>query len=248
MMRSAGFITVFVLCLFSLRAYAEPLTIDLADNHVKITTGFTGASLVLFGSITQKGDVIVVLEGPERKSKVRRKEQIMGAWINRNWLSFKNIPSYYDYAISADDESDVLPADKLKEKRVGVTALRFDPEKSRYKAEVVSTFQDALIRNKQRQALFPLEPQKVGFISDNLFRADFHLPANVPSGEYKVRALLVRNNKVVYEQSRVLRVGYEGFNARIYKFASDHSFLYGVLCVFIALIAGWASNAIVRRN
>lgn len=248
MMRSAGFIAVFALCLFSFRAYAEPLTIDLADNHVKITIGFTGASLVVFGDKREKGDVVVVLEGPERKSRVRRKEQIMGAWINKGWLSFKNIPSYYDYAISMDDENTALPVEGMKEKRIGMTALRFDPEKSRYKEEEISVFQDALIRNKQSQELFPLKPQKVEFVSSHLFRADFHLPANVPSGEYKVRALLVNNNRVVYEQSRVLRVGYEGFNARIYKFSSDHSFLYGLLCVFIALIAGWASNAIVRRN
>ena len=96
--------------------------------------------------------------------------------------------------------------------------------------------------------MFPLQAEKIDFLSEHLFRIDFNLPANVPSGEYTVRAFLIRNNQVVYEHALPLRVGLEGFSSQIYKIAHKHSFLYGLGCVFIALFAGWLSNAIVRRN
>lgn len=248
MMRSVIISAVVLFLAVCGTAQAEPLTIDLADNHVKITTGFTGADLVLFGDKIGRGDVFVVLEGPMRKSRVWRKEQVLGAWINKGGMNFESIPSYYDYAVSVEDESDLLPAELLKEERIGMVGLRFDPEGSKHKAEAVKDFQDALLRNKQAQRLFPLKAASVKFISDHLFRVDFHLPSNVPSGEYNVRAMLVRGGRVVAEQSRPLRVGYEGFNAKIYKFSQNSSFLYGLVCVFIALVAGWLSNTIVRRN
>lgn len=252
MMRKVFFAAV-VLCLVcgvqAMAAESEaPLTVELAEDHVRITTGFTGDSLTLFGYKGGRGDVAVILEGPKRDSKVRRKEQIFGAWINRSWLNFEQIPSYYDYALSVDDENGLLSDEDLKGRDVGVGSLRFAPHKDRYDADTVKDFQNALLRNKQDQQLFPLKPQRIEFLSPHLFRVDFQLPANVPSGEYTVRALLIRNHKVVYEDALPLRVGLEGFSSDIYKFARDHSFLYGVLCVFLALMAGWLSNAIVRRN
>jgi len=229
-------------------ARAEPLNVDVADDYVEITSGFTGTDLVVFGNKGQSGDVVVVLEGPERDSVVRRKERTFGAWINRASLRFENTPLYYDYALSADSETDFLSETIRKDRRLGLSSLMFTPEKKRYDAKTTKLFQEALIRNQQKNSLYPLKPQKVSFLGDDLFRADFHLPANVPSGEYKVRALLVHDGQIVYEQVEGFQVGLTGFSAGIYKFAMDYSFLYGLLCVGIACIAGWLSNTFVQRN
>lgn len=241
--------TFLLFAAFSQRAYcADPMAFDLASDHVDITTGFTGTSLTVFGDRLENGDVIIILEGPERDTVVRRKDKTFGAWVNRGALSFRGIPSYYDYAISTEREEDILSPELIREKRVGLLALKAEPRKRRYKDEVVKKFQDALLRNKQAQNLYPLKPQTIQFINERLFRVDFDIPANVPSGQYKVRGLLVSNGKIVFEQSRTLKVGLEGFSSDVYKFADHHSFLYGLLCVMIAGFAGWLSNAIVRRN
>jgi len=227
---------------------AEPLKIDLADDQVHITSGFTGAKVVLFGSKTRKGDVVVVLEGPERDSVVRRKERVLGAWINRSALKFEDLPSYYDYALSAEDESELLQPSFLKEHRIGLEALKAEPAKSRYSEKTIDEFQGALLRNKQARSLYPLEAGNVHFIDDMLFRVDLFMPSNVPSGEYTIRALLVDKGKVIYEQSKSLKVGLVGASSGIYRFAYDYSFLYGFACVLFALATGWLSNVIVRRN
>lgn len=240
-------IIVFAMLAFE-NAAAEPLSIDLADDQVNIDSVFTGSHLVLFGTRNQRGEVIVVLEGPRIDLKVREKKRVFGAWVNRASKVFKDTPSYYDYALSVESEAELLNEDLLREKRIGLTGLKAVFRNGEKDKKSGKAFRDALIRNKQVQDFYPAKPHSVQFMSENLFRVDFYLPANVPSGEYTVRGLLVNDGQVVYEQSKNLRVGLTGFNANVYQFSHDYSFLYGILCVFLACMAGWLSNAIARRN
>ncbi|MCC6597983.1 MAG: TIGR02186 family protein [Alphaproteobacteria bacterium] len=247
----AGFILFVVLAVCqSDRAQAEAraLNIDLAQSHINITTGFTGALLSVFGTRKGRGDVVIILEGPLKDSIVRRKENVAGAWINRSWLKFKDVPVYYDYAHSRENEEDLLPESERLLNHIGFESFKSKLESNRYDSETVENFQNALIRNKQKRHLFPLESQDVRFIDDHFFRVDFRLPSNVPRGEYVVRALLVENGKVTHATKQKMTVAQVGFSSSVYSVAHNESLLYGVLCVFVACVAGWLSNVFVRRN
>ena len=63
-------------------ARAEGVVADLSSHLIAITTGFTGASVVLFGATDGRGDVIVVVRGPEREMTVWRKSRVAGIWVN----------------------------------------------------------------------------------------------------------------------------------------------------------------------
>lgn len=232
----------------AVRAEVRPLNLDLAQDHVNITTGFTGSVLSVFGTRQGRGDIVIILEGQIRDSIVRRKENVAGAWINRSWLRFRDIPVYYDYASSRSDEKGLLPEKELARNRIGLDSFRANLVSNRYDAETTKDFQNALLRNKQERGLFPREPQKIVFIDDNFFRVDFHLPSNVPRGKYSVRALLIRDKRVVHEIKRDMTVAQIGFSSTVNSVAHSHSLFYGLLCVFIACMAGWLSNAVVRRD
>ncbi|TIP64839.1 MAG: TIGR02186 family protein, partial [Mesorhizobium sp.] len=75
-----------------------------STDHVSITAGFSGADLTIFGSlenadprVARQGryDIVVVLEGPARKVVVRRKDRVLGIWINLESETFKNVPVSY---------------------------------------------------------------------------------------------------------------------------------------------------------
>lgn len=59
---------LFLLLVFAIAiapaAKAEPLIADLSESVVKITTGFTGTKVLLFGAIQEQGKIVVVVEGP----------------------------------------------------------------------------------------------------------------------------------------------------------------------------------------
>ncbi|HXM84370.1 MAG TPA: TIGR02186 family protein, partial [Stellaceae bacterium] len=73
----------------------QPLLADLSSHLIAITTGFTGASVVLFGATDGPGDVVIVVRGPERDMVVRHKSHFAGIWINTRQVTFSGVPSYY---------------------------------------------------------------------------------------------------------------------------------------------------------
>ncbi|MEM7650829.1 MAG: TIGR02186 family protein [Pseudomonadota bacterium] len=242
------FLGLFLSLAFSGNAYAEPLTLDLASDQVDITTGFTGSELVVFGTKNGRGEVVVVLEGPRGDVRVRKKERVLGAWVNKASLEFEDMFGYYDFATTGEDDSALLSEDIRKERNIGFVALKKPARKKRYDDDKIEHFQDALIEKKRAQGFYPDAAESVTMLGDGLFRVDFKLPANITPGEYTVRGLLVNNGQVVYEQSNSLSIGLTGFGAKIYKFALNYSFFYGILCVFLACLAGWASNMLRGRN
>lgn len=242
------FIVVMLMALPANAATSQLLNIDLAQNKVHITTGFTGSNMTLFGVKQGRGDVVVVLEGPIKQSTVRRKDRIMGAWVNQSWVNFKTVPTYYDFAATEKNLKQVMSLTNLQANHIGVESLLFKPEKAKYDEATMKAFEDALIRIKQRRLLYPTESKKVNFLDDRFFRVDFHLPANVPRGEYTVRGMLVRDGQIVSEMTRKMYVSQVGLSSSVNKVAHNHGFAYGLLCVLVAVLAGIMSDFLIRRN
>lgn len=241
----------FVVCssvMMSCQARAqENLTVDLASDHVDITTGFNGSHLILFGVKDMKGDVAIVLRGPERDMKVRKKSRVMGLWLNTEHMQFEDIPAFYDFALGKKAAAGKDERSFLKENGVGLDALVFEPEGAVPDREHIRHFQEALIRNKQVQGLFPVHAKPITFLNDNFFKTTMYLPSNVPAGDYTIQTILYRNNKVLDIAKTNLRVAPVGLNAKVYDFAVHHALVYGLICICIALLSGWLINVIRNK-
>lgn len=240
-MRRLLFMAALILC--GQAHAADMVTVDLAENHVDITTGFNGAQVELFGVKRGAGPVAVVLRGPSHDMTVRRKDKTGGAWLNRTWVNFDDVPVYYDYALSMPEEELASP-EVLQKAGIGLGSLEFKTGETELKAE----FREALIRNQQAAGVFRKEPRSITDLGNNFFRVNFYLPSNVHVGTYRVHTYYFRNGKVQDMKTSTLRVAHVGMSARILQFAQDHAVSYGVLCVFLAVFAGWLSNRIRRSR
>ncbi len=239
---------IAVLLVLPVQAWAQGdyLTVDLTEDSVNITAGFDGARLSLFGVKEQEGDVAIVISGPARPMVVRRKSQVMGMWMNTDAVSFRNVPVYYDLALSSPENAIAMNAVR-EELDVGLDALAFQPA-ARYEADTVRKFREALIRNKQLQGHFPLEPRDVVFLNENFFRANFYMPPDVPTGEYAITTYLFNNGAVTSSRVTTLRVAQVGFNAGLYRFAHLNALAYGLVAVLLAIVAGGAGYVLWRKD
>jgi uncharacterized protein (TIGR02186 family) len=226
------------------RAQGKALAVDLAERQVEITTGFNGSRLVLFGTKKAPGEIAVVVRGPRQKVTVRRKARALGMWMNRTSLKFWRVPSFYDVAVSRGLEGE---AALLHRAGIGLGGLDFKPDRDEEAARV-ARFKEAMIRLRQAQGLFPLAPRPVTFMSGDFFRADFAIPANVPTGDYQVTAYLFRDGREAARQEETLHIGQAGFPARLSKFARRKAFLYGLACILFAALAGAAGHALMQRD
>ena len=224
---------------------AEPLVADLSDHLIAITTGFTGAKLLLFGATDGPGDVVAVVRGPTGRAVVRRKDRIFGIWINSGSLDFDEVPNFYAVASSRPLDQ-LLTAETAQRYGIGLDNLSIRPT-SDIVSPATGDMLQALTRIKIREGLFRPEAGKVTFLGARLFRADFRFPANVPTGSYLVEILLIRDGQIASAQTTPLVVSKIGVGADIFEFAHRHAAAYGIIAIVIALMAGWAAHLVFRR-
>ncbi|HEY4253449.1 MAG TPA: TIGR02186 family protein, partial [Roseomonas sp.] len=80
------------------------LAVGISTRLVEVTTGFTGASILVFGAAErplggETGDaVLVTVRGPRQPLEVRRKVEVLGIWINGPAARFRDIPGFYAIA------------------------------------------------------------------------------------------------------------------------------------------------------
>jgi uncharacterized protein (TIGR02186 family) len=237
-------ILLAIIILWNQPARAEALVADLTSHLIAISTGFTGASVVLFGATDGPGDIAVVVRGPERDVTVRRKSRIAGIWVNTQQLTFSNVPSFYSVAANRPLDEIVAPATaafyRLGAANIELTAA------SPYPPEVVAKFRAALLRAQRYSRLFPNSVGKVNFIGDRLFRTTIEFPSNVPTGTYFVEVLLIRDKDVISGQTTPLVVSKVGIDADVFGFADRQPGLYGAIAVATAIVAGWLANLSFR--
>lgn len=231
---------------------AVPLTLSLASEHVDISTEFAGAPVVVFGTVQKQSasqHLAMTLKGPEVRMIVRKKERsILGVWSNGRNIEFRRVPSYYDYALETGIGSADVAGKTAESLELNPDHLGFYSEQDDMDDKSLDVFRDALIRQLQTKGFYAIKPVAITYVTPTLFRVDFSLPAGVPTGLYTVDAAVYDAEGVVSRQSQILRVGQVGFNARVYIFAHEHGFFYGVFTVMLALIFGWSAFTFLRRD
>lgn len=222
------------------------LVADLSDHLIAITTGFTGTDVLLFGATEGVGDVVVVVRGPDTTETVRRKERIAGVWVNTDSVTFANVPAFYSVASSAEVVDFTTPGLRSRLK-IGADNLRLSVVEENVGTDRLAVFESALIRNKTRQGLFPERTGSVAFLGDRLFRTKVSFPANVPIGTYLVEVFVIDDEQVIGAQTTPLVISKIGVGAEIFDFAHNHSALYGIIAIIVAVAAGWLAGAVFRK-
>lgn len=232
-------------CAFGGAVSAQQLVADLSSHLVAITTGFTGANILLFGAVEGPGDVVVTVRGPAQDEVVRRKLRVAGIWINGPEVRFRGVPVFYA-ALSSRPLQDVVTPELAELHQIGADHLAIRAESSRTPAEI-AVFRNALIRTKERQGLYLSGTDRIAFLGARLFRVNLVFPGNVPTGSYTVEALLIRDGAVVSAQTTPLYISQAGVSADVYEFAQRHSSLYGIAAILVAVATGWLAGAVFRR-
>jgi uncharacterized protein (TIGR02186 family) len=237
-------------------AVKEGLEIGTSTNEIAITSDFRGADLTVFGALTNADelflaigqyDVIVTLEGPRDYATVRRKERVLGIWMNTDSMTFEQVPESYSLASTREiDAIDEAPS--LNSIGVGINHLALTPTGYLGNAVNLSEFREAYRRLKLSSGLYQRDTSGVRFVSSSLFRASLRLPANIPDGVHTVRAYLFKGGELIFDRELPLRVVKTGIEQAITDAARNRPIAYGFLCVLIAVITGWGASLVFRKE
>ena len=232
----------------------EEVQSELSTREIAIQSNFTGIEILIYGSVdfsqigtpdTGKYDVIVVIRSPAEPIVMRRKERVAGIWVNGPGKVYPSVPGFYA-VLSTRPFRAIASDETLKELGIGFTNLDFGRPATGSPDE--ETFRSSVIRLKVKQQLFQEHDGAVAFIGRSLFRTTVALPVKVPIGRYTSDIYLFRDGQLVSVNQSTLEVTKVGFEGLVYRFAFAYPFLYGVLAVVIAVLAGLTGWYVFRRE
>ncbi|MDH3658857.1 MAG: TIGR02186 family protein [Alphaproteobacteria bacterium] len=227
---------------------ANGLAADVSDRLIAITAAFVGGKVVVFGSVDQaKDDIVITMQGPRQTQTVQRKARIAGIWINRDRVHFEDVPSFF--AIASTRPLNELASESVRHQfGLGVDHIALNlSDRFDYSLDEKEAFAAALIRNKQKAGLYTKTSGKVTFPGPKLFRTTFSFPANVTPGHYQIEVLRLKGGQVIDAQQSGVLISKIGMEAEVFDFANQRSALYGMIAIVIAVAAGWLAGVVFRR-
>ncbi len=224
----------------------EPLVADLSQHLVAITTGFSGADVLLFGAVEGAGDVVVVVRGPNHSQVVRRKDRQAGIWVKVGRAVIDGAPSFYRVAASRP-LADIASAEVLDRHQIGLDHLDLVVHDADSRTTPAG-YRQALLRLETRDHLWGDGVQDINFLGHRLFRTEVHFPANVPTGTYLVEVYLLDHGHVVSAQTTPLVISKIGLGAEIFDFAHQSAALYGMIAILLAGVTGWLAAMAFKKG
>jgi uncharacterized protein (TIGR02186 family) len=242
------FAPLLLLLFAALPVRAEDLVSGISQDVIQITSNYTGTSIVVFGAIERPlgpegRDIVIVVRGPDTTMTVRKRERIAGIWVNSDAAQLVGMPSYY-YMASTRPLSTIASAADLTRYGIGMEHLVPRQVVSHHDAR---PFQAAALRHLGRENLYTQAPGSIDFLSETLFRTRVPVPAGVARGQYNVEVYLFRGGQVVSAQSTPLFIDQTGLERRLFNFARDAPFFYGLAAVAMSILLGWISSVLFRR-
>ncbi len=240
-------------------AAAERLVLSISRHQVMVTSSFTGTDIVLFGTIepdtptarrrANTYDLVATVTGPRETLVTRRKERMLGIWVNRASRTFVNVPTYL--AVLANRPFDQISnAENLRRLQVGFDYTVLPQQIGSDIADVVrdDPFRANFIRLKMDHQLYLQRTNGATFLTPSVFRAEIPLPAEAPFGNYDVDVKVFAEGALLVRSASAFEIVKVGFEQFIAMSARDYGLLYGLTTAMLALFTGWFASIVFRRD
>lgn len=235
---------------------ASDLPAAVAEERITVSSDYRGSFVTVFGVNPDRrgrGDIVVVVRGPNESAIVMRKQRVLGLWVNTNPVRFSEAPAFFAVLSNRPLRQIANPQ--------SIWRYQLDPAASAQLASTVpagadpAAYRGALVRLRRAQGLYQEYSGRASqgrrggltMYQGGLFRAVVRLPANAPIAEYHADTYLFREGRLISSQRIPVNIARVGFERSIHDLATNASVLYGLVTVLIALAAGWAAAVLFRR-
>lgn len=239
-------------------ASAERLITSISRHQVLVTSSFTGTSIVQFGTVEPDTptsrmrsayDIVVTVTGPRETLVTRRKERLLGIWVNASSRTFVNVPNYL-YVLANRPFDQIANTETLRRLQIGLDYFVLPQQIGPDTADVVrdDPFRVNFIRLKTEHQLYGQRTNGVTFLTPTLFRAEIRVPAEAPFGNYDADVKLFAEGNLLARTNSAFEVVKVGFEQFVANAARDYGLLYGIVTVMMALMTGWFASVVFRRD
>lgn len=169
--------------------------------------------------------VILLVTGPKASAVIWKKEKKFGLWLNRKSYT---IP-YYNTIVHAYSSA---PLDEITSP-YNLSLLNLDNLNQDRQDELYNAFLE-----EQYEKNFFHEEVSTFIFEGDLLGKQITLPANIPTGQYRVYLYLFQDKNLVSAAQSEFYIKNNGLLYRINRLASSYPLLYSILAIVIALGLG----------
>jgi uncharacterized protein (TIGR02186 family) len=237
---------------------AERLVSSLSDHVIRITPSFVGTQLVLFGIVERDAespprhggyDIVATIKGPPETLVVRRKQRVVGIWVNTDSRTFVQVPSYLA-ALSSRPIEAIVPLDLARRLQLGLRRTLLPQQIGPDTADVVrdDPFRSAFLRLQDARGLYVEKTSAINFQTSILYSASIPIPAGAPTGTYNVELKLFADGALIASSNEAFDIVKYGFEHFVADSAVNHGLLYGLATAAMAMLTGWLAAVMFRRD
>ena len=240
-------INLSILILFYFNsAFGNQAYFDLSEKEIQIETDFNGKEIIIFGILQKNQDTIVSIKGPNRDTKVLKKEKILGFWFNTKKVVYKQLPSLFFLSSSSPIKKILNNESIIKEKLYfneilinTITQRNFIEQKN------LNYWNENLIDIKISNSLY--KEYEFNNVDNKLFQTRVFFPSNSIPGDYVISIYQIKNKIIIDKKDKVINIKKSGLGAIVYKFAHKQPAAYGLLSIFFAILSGLIAATLFRR-
>ena len=228
--------------------YGEEAYFDLSDQEIEIQTNFNGKEVIIFGLTEPQFDTLITIKGPNKDTKVNKKERLFGFWFNTKKIIYKDLPSIFFIASSSpikeilNDSTIIKKALYFDEMTINLITQRNFNFSVLNKSEM---WDKNMIEIKKKLNLY--KEYRLKIIDDKLFQTSVFFPAITIPGSYEVNIYQIQNKVIISEKNKKIIIKKAVIGSTIYQFAHDQPATYGILCIIFAIFAGLTAATVFRR-
>ena len=228
--------------------FGEEAYFDLSDNEIQIQTDFNGKEVIIFGLTDPELDTILTIKGPNKDTKISKKERLFGFWFNTKKIIYRDLPSIFFIASSSpikkilNDDTIIKKSLYFEKMFVNLLTQRNFNFTDQNKFEM---WNENMIKIKKELNLY--KEYKLKIIDDKLFQTRVFFPTNTVPGFYDVNIYQIKNKVIIGEKNKKIIVKKAGIGNKIFQFAHNKPATYGILCIVFAVLAGLMGATIFRR-
>jgi hypothetical protein len=236
---SIGWLLLLAVLLFPCQAMA----IHVTPEGVLIGATYNGKDLYVTGEIPADEEAVVQVVGSSSEAEFKQLGKVAGIfWMTVAHLSISEAPTAYLIYLP----NQVSRWRQQQDARWGgldmdfgalLPKVKIEPEPED-KAAVFGEF----LKLKTHDGLYQLVDNGVSYDAPKdgkkQFRARIYIPAKIPVASYQVVVTRLKDGVKTGVETGEFHMKEEGFPALISNMAFNHSLLYGILAVAIAIFAG----------
>ena len=228
------------------------LNITVHPEHILIGAGYNGEHVTVSGKIPSDASAFIRVTGKPENNKLKQKGKAMGGlWMNLGSVEISKAPDVFLLYLPEDASHDALQSGQPAWRSLGI-----GPEHLRTVVGIVAedaskdAVFDEFIKLKEKSGLYGIVDNAVHYDQNDgtmkSFSAVLALPAALTQGTYHIELLTLTNGVIDTSADISIDAKEVGMPLWISELAFDHSTLYGVLAVLVALMAGLVTGIIFK--